>query len=106
MDKKMITKEDIMNMPAGREMDVTVGFYVMDLHASPVIYPNYSTDITAAWKVVEKLDAFEIEIIRNTDKTWDCLVWTDIENWVVDCETAPLAICRAALLSSMELDNE
>jgi hypothetical protein len=69
--------------------------------------PKYSTDIAAAWQVVEKM---------SSRKDWDehpvCIVrnyafkdmWTvELRDYDFDAtaETAPLAICRAALLAAM-----
>lgn len=74
--------------------------------------PNYSTDIAAAWEVVEKIKVLPERGMRkfggrNTPEF--VLVW-DVDHWYVDFdgqgtvppihaegETAPLAICLAAL---------
>ena len=61
----------------------------------------YSTDISAAWLVVEKLraDGFYPEIHALTDGDWRCEIRASgepIDVWE-DAPTAPLAICRAAL---------
>jgi len=111
-------------MEAGREMDALVaelmgwesqyieyggsaGEYVWVLpdgkwqHEPDV--PEYSTDIAAAWLVVEKfLPHFRIECFEdsvNTDeKGWHCDIWTVRGHACAEgCDTAPLAICRAAL---------
>jgi hypothetical protein len=74
-----VTRDEIVNMPAGREMDVTVGYHVMDLVAPPELYPPYSTDIAAAWQVWLK-------------------VMDKMPGLYITAHTAPLAICRAALL--------
>lgn len=70
---------------------------------SPI--PNYSTDVAAAWEVVEKFKSKKIEFALIRDVSiwqasfqwndsfpyhWDCIEW-------VDGETAPHAICLAAL---------
>jgi hypothetical protein len=118
-----MTAEQIDAMPAGREMDALVaekvmGFVVMrhrdvdgqhiehnpdELMRGPdgeapryaymVPVDHYSTDIAAAWEVVEKL------VSEQGLHLW----WHNV--WLVDfalsgaqrAETAPLAICRAAL---------
>jgi hypothetical protein len=102
-----MTRDEILNMPAGREMDVTIGYHVMDLGAPPGVYPEYSTDIAAAWEVVEKANVSCIQ--QAIGDTPDELLWfaccgdastaCDTEAFA---ETAPLAICRAALLAVME----
>lgn len=66
----------------------------------------YSTDIAAAWKVVEKLQKEALIIvvdISDADPPIECCVETRgySENngarWVASAATAPLAICRASL---------
>ena len=55
--------------------------------------PEYSTDIAAAWLVVEELGPKHMITLRRTTGGW----WAHIglvDEWA---ETAPLAICRAAL---------
>jgi hypothetical protein len=110
-----MTRDEILNMPAGREMDVTIGYHVMDLVAPPGVYPEYSTDIAAAWEVVEKIseqknaqvyictnfssefgDTFYVEIYKNWDGEQEQILTS------ATAETAPLAICRGALLAVIE----
>lgn len=119
---------NIDEMKAGREMDALVAekvmgwkrFAVCDKLHPPYMeetrhtfahgFPDYSTDITAAWEVAEKMrvavmpidgggwaakdisiDAThgtELYIIPGSDE--ECYGWTK-------ADTAPLAICRAAL---------
>jgi hypothetical protein len=87
------TRNEIQNMPAGREMDVAIGYHVMDLVAPPELYPDYSTDISEAWKVVEKLHDFDI---NRRHVFWLC---SFKGKEPMQGDTAPLAICRAALLT-------
>lgn len=63
--------------------------------------PDYSTDISAAWEVIEKVKEF-IRVGRNIKGRW----WCEIERlsyqgepdtWFVLEDTAPMAICIAAL---------
>lgn len=72
--------------------------------------PEYSTDPAAAWEVVEKLSADYLFILWQDDRGWNCrftLKTHDVETLgscppdgeVLDAPTAPLAICRAALLA-------
>jgi len=73
--------------------------------------PRYSTEIAAAWEVVERLRADKVmggasiaAVNAPDDATpgeW-CVEWFD-GNRTLDCatgDTAPLAICRAALKAS------
>jgi len=115
-----MTREDILNMQAGRETDALIWLSLNDKplnilmcrhvdgdiqphagypvgHISP---PHYSTDIGAAWEVVEKMR----KIKRPVD------IYSSVNGWIANFdymdialgETAPLAICRAALLAVME----
>lgn len=57
----------------------------------------YSTDIAAAWQVVEKMGLFKLydATITQYDDCWG--IDNPTLDWRVEAETAPLAICRAAL---------
>ena len=121
-----MSRDEILAMPAGREMDALIaanvlGWKVDDLTAtSPSGSANsrtahgddwleyYSTDMTAAWKVVEKL-GFSLLRSPYTDN-WTAAKITDVEPVISGVEvnlgdsegvanSAPLAICRAALLA-------
>lgn len=124
-----LSREEIENMPAGREMDALIatriiGWKIDDLTAiSPTGSRNariphgdwwleyYSTNIAAAWEVVEWMreNGFSFMLIEHADPNGDYI----IEFWRRDnldepqrlsCrfEEAPLAICRAALLATLE----
>ena len=116
------------DMPAGREMDAMVGAKVMGCRvkrgksniycgcdraphndnlsaAAERSYPaldHYSTDITAAWKLVEKL-ADGIHCVFDLVLDWDggwyaCFEPAGGDKYgASNVDTAPLAICRAAL---------
>lgn len=113
-----MNKLEILTMPAGREMDALMAEkvfqYTLDyefeeitqapnvkelrsIHDEWGLLPNYNTDIADAWIVFIRLgQGWEI---RQHDKSFVCV---DAKNWnggtLVEAETAPLAICRAALL--------
>lgn len=131
-----MTRDEILNMPAGREMDALIWLSLNDKpldiltcrhidgdvqphagyplgHISP---PCYSTDISSAWEVVEKIvENFKCDVsIANRSSGNDCpriyvcriqygtLEYDnpDLLLYVV-ADTAPLAICRAALLAKV-----
>jgi hypothetical protein len=96
-----MTRDEILNMPAGREMDVTIGYHVMDLVAPPEIYPEYSTDIAAAWEVVEQMqkNGYCFDADGNALRR---RIRFGVGQEIGEAETMPLAICRAALLAFME----
>lgn len=96
-------------MKAGRELDALVAEEVMGLDPEwhkqvPVgrVTPCYSTDIAAAWEVVEKLCREEryptVQFAVNVDgkQAWWCSLVNpaDVE---VHAPAAPLAVCLAAL---------
>ena len=59
--------------------------------------PHYSTKISAAWEVVEKMDLLAFGMLgQNKNGEW--AVWNNGEDELpIFDPTAPLAICRAAL---------
>lgn len=65
------------------------------------IVPHYSTDIAAAWQVVERLwskHLYYFYLSYYESINWVRIVGTaPAEVWHGNAETAPLAICRAAL---------
>jgi hypothetical protein len=69
------------------------------------VIAHYSTDISAAWLVVERLRAtgtrgWDIGLDTADHDEWLCQVWDDPEDNFIGsatASTAPLAICRAAL---------
>jgi hypothetical protein len=68
--------------------------------------PKYSTDISAAWEVVKKLRDLGYRPILMPDwgEDWECQIYREAER-IVDspwCETAPHAICLAALKTHRE----
>lgn len=110
---------NIDQMPAGREMDALVAEKVMgwtpSLSSQGIMWLNKdgeyergehtfhpSTDIAAAWEVVERLEAIGVLL-------WKLGREDHMPNWYVSVgrnfqpgvsaeeRTAPLAICRAAL---------
>lgn len=55
--------------------------------------PRYSTDIAAAWEVVEKIGL----IIGKNGPVWDAQDLWDLPVYFASADTAPHAICLAAL---------
>jgi len=137
-----MTSEEILKMEAGPELDRLVAERVMEwdegkdfgIGESGIVRyiregPKYfertkieawapSTDIKAAWEVMERLAPhFEIKLF-NAMEPQRSRGWKDV--WVVDIQAsqegaplhrsiddnAPLAICRAALLAMMEASDE
>ena len=72
-----------------------------DSYTFPV---QFSTDIAAAWEVLEKLkdDSWYINVswndtIPGVENYWSCWGWRSSDTTKGSAPTAPLAICRAAL---------
>jgi len=89
-------------------------------HDSPEFLPHYSTDISAAWLVVEKMKENDFWVMvaypdinddLETISKWWCKFYPATEELYEEVgaaefigidETAPRAICRAALLAFIE----
>jgi hypothetical protein len=129
-----MTRDEILNMPAGREMNALIEKHIFfhdtfekevvrrtsnankrkdrnvtekELWAvltkySSVPVRNYSTDISAAFEVMEKFSVFNFEFCRENDKGSACAIVNENLDNAVIADTVPLAICRAALLAVME----
>lgn len=142
-----MTRDEILNMPAGREMDALVGkmlgldvrlseswvgdlsilgvsdkvtfvgeftaerewvdegdFYYVDANGSHRLL-DYSTDIAAAWSITDKF--YSVDLMRISNGTiYECYVVKKTnKDGHANAETAPLAICRAALLAVTEGDK-
>lgn len=102
--------EDIDNLQAGTELDALIAENVMG-EKPPFSYPvphnhawqcsgprPYSTDIAAAWHVWEKIGQ---PTISRSNPRGQIMVWVTEDymgpDQVAEADTAPLAICRAAL---------
>lgn len=102
-------------IPAGLELDALIAEKATGITRNRPI-PPYSTDIAAAWTVVETMIRkdgvyFGCPHFKHKHQSlaslgypegtecWYCVLNTKLLNKVVLCaDTAPLAICRAALL--------
>ena len=117
-----MNKEDVLKMEAGPKMNQAIWWKIFNMEPTPenndmLNLPDYSTDIAAAWEVVEMLVGKDCE---SQDLFIEC--WSDGEWFVAfhpmgyssrepmaTCDgkktgspSAPLAICRAALLTTLE----
>lgn len=123
-------REEILNMPAGREMDALIAEKVMgwklvqnqgeggglywvghggvfgDMHKNQT--PEFSEDILDAWRVIEKMHENKYQYtlrghfmgVEQHIATFDHQDWADANPlYSAHGATAPLAICRAALLA-------
>lgn len=116
-----MTREEILNMPAGREMDALVAKFVMKVDSPHDVY-KFSTDIADAWTVVEHMvnNGYCPGLLFDDNGHW-ALAFDGAQSLSIGdepddvstsffveknlwCDTAPLAICRAALLAVMEAE--
>ncbi len=109
-----------------RKIDALVAEHVMELEPVCVhrcgdriqltgLIKHYSTDISAAWEVVEKVKGYDRVEIFNDDGFWFVSIDThdkfdQTDGHVVPremCDTAPMAICLAALKAKgIEVEDE
>ncbi len=144
-----LTRQQVESMPAGREMDGWIADKIIGLSTDPILHkasgkiewspgaifypqdhweypeiPSYSTDIAAAWQVVEKLNIkFFFQLSKNTKDYEDGIYTASFHDlnllkrygeamqsppkdaptlWIAQAPTAPLAICRAALMTLLK----
>lgn len=126
-----MNRQDILDMSVGTVLDISVAEKVMgfkfeadkvtgrtcwvgygaygEAHTPPMAWvkwnyrvPPYSTDISAAWEVMEKFNHVEVEIAKFENIYVVCID----SGYYVRCKTAPEAICKAALLAVMEGDAD
>ena len=70
-------------------------YYLLDEQVRPI--PNYSTDIAAAWQVLEKLSDTWLPSVFHDGQLWVCEL-DDLKRKIVASAPQPeLAICRCAL---------
>jgi hypothetical protein len=117
-----VTKEEILAMRAGKDLNITVAEKVMgnkfaqdetfgDMEVSEgMVYgylQPYSEDITAAWQVMEKMKGYNPRVEFDThSQKWEATFSVreaDFTCPVVLAGTAPEAICKAALLALLEV---
>lgn len=129
-----MTQDDVMRL-SGRELDAAVAELVFGLRVvecDPVdgrygpytvreghwtrvngetyplldLLPEYSTDIAAAWEVVDRLRDLNWHVVVKTKgyMLWHCVLEADFPPYMEGAiaPTAPEAICRAALLSALK----
>jgi hypothetical protein len=98
---------NIDSMPAGRELDALVAEKVMNYTTWAFGVPRYSESIEAAWGVLEKILDLEgkkethLPVFSVQVSPYGCSAVLQVGAGCVkvtsNAESAPLAICRAAL---------
>jgi hypothetical protein len=111
---KLLTDAEVDALPAGREFDAVIAERAMgmrpagermmgwsdDAQWEPL--PKYSTEIAAAWLLLEK---FNLNVWQNQKPEfdqfnggrWNANYWDQFPYALGKADTAPMAICRAAL---------
>jgi hypothetical protein len=122
MPNTSITREDILKMEAGREMDTLIAEKVMNggrvaraNHPeddywsfggkNAIELPLFSTDISAAWEIINQTNKWDFMVGYDSDyptPMYYCDLITDTDNFLSHAETAPLAICRSAMFAAVE----
>lgn len=87
--------------PASRCLDAWVEQAVIDRQLRIKteewgLVPRYSTDIAAAWEVVEKFRDYDWKLYSHGEGE-TMVIYKDGTHYEGDASTAPLAICRAAI---------
>ena len=112
-----MTKDEIMQLE-GRELDTEVTrrvFMRSDFYLRTFVQPYYSSDISAAWMVVEKMMKLGYRYVLRGNFEGNGLHWCgfDQQEWAdlnplwqcKPCKSLPVAICRAALLAMEDSDE-
>jgi hypothetical protein len=118
-----LTREQVLDMPAGEEMDRLIAEKVFgDQFDGDTItdgkrcwpIPDYSTNVAAAWQVIDRIYrrfCGHISIERFAWLSYEVKVgglpadgggWREV---AAMAGAAPLAICRAALLTTLKADR-
>lgn len=129
-----MNKQEILDMPAGKKINQLIWWKVFGMIPTPPnndmnLLPDYSGESAPAWSVVEHIHKmiYEEKLKHVEDynylcleclgyssgyaASFDCLLddewYEDITNYKYSArgETAPLAICRAALLALIDMKN-
>jgi len=100
-----MTEDELLKLEAGEELDLLVAREV--LRIKPKDARHYSTDISDAWQVVSKLSDYGWFYLGRGNGKWYATVRDSRIKWgqtkTVPCSTGPEAICKAALLSILEI---
>ena len=112
-----MNRDEILAMPAGRKLDAIVAEKVMGFELDRYRPNNaidrvsnyshgikkYTTDISAAWDVMKKLQENFIFIdLFSTSDSYNVII-NECDS--VNAEEAPEAICKAALINTIGADN-
>lgn len=102
---QIISQKEILKMQSGIDMDALVAVKIMGIDVKHDWHwkhttKNYSDDISAAFEVAEKIGGLHLMEFTAINHKWRAAFKENI----AEAETAPLAICRAALLAVVPVD--
>jgi len=94
-----MTRDEIDKLSAGKKINQYVWWKVFDMTPEPPnndmdLLPDYSAEIAPAFSVIEEINP-PLFLIRYEMGKWTCIIGFHKST----ADTAPLAICRAALLA-------
>jgi len=126
----MLTREKVLSMNPGRELDALVAEKVMgwkqveefaemfdregfllgtttwrDDEGDPAFLPEYSTDISATWEVIEKFEGYKIWKSPFSDSFYEVILLTKSSSYIARGTSFPEVVCKAALLAVMDGDE-
>lgn len=118
MTQTALTREQVLAMEPGRELDSHVALAVMGIEQVTIVgkyrfidsldtpLPNYSTDISAAWEVVEKMSRGKVDrsfvLEFHFERYYAAFGQVPFKTDVL-FEFAPEAITKAALLAVLDI---
>lgn len=109
MKNELVPKEKVLAMKAGRDLNWLVCTIIFDNKTLGSLRP-YSTDISFAWQVVDRMEHHEFRIsneYHNGEWYWYCGIEQpeDLSEgyFSATARFLPEAICKAALLAKLEV---
>ena len=100
-----MSKQEILTMEAGDKLDELIAGEIFHWVYKARVMPHYSTDISAAWQVVEKLIkryVFDL-YFDDVGDCWVCKLFDGHQEYKGYGWAAPEAICKAALIAERRL---
>lgn len=104
MTQTALTREQVMAMEPGQKLDELISNHVFKMDM--VAHVHYSTNVETAWMILNELESEEwsMSVSKN-----DCHFYLQDQGLitkttgVIQAESTPEAICKAALLAVLDL---
>lgn len=101
-----MTRDKILAMEPGLRLDSLVGYKVLKRMDARIFWPKYSTDINAAWRVLDKLkQIYHVQLDGKPKLGWRLALFDHdgMPFYVGDYYPEPAeAICKASLIEQLE----